>query len=366
MNLNQQLSSKQLLTLSFVSMLSPFLRLIPGSVTDIAGSASWVCAALSILPAALLSLTLTKLLSAFPSGTGLGTIVLQTFGAFGGSLLLSLWALWLIFHSGFLLCSGADRFIATIYPGIQPIIFILVTAAMCFIAAMGTLKSIARASEIFLPLLLFVILLVIFFSLSEVEPTFLLPVTKGQTTSIFKGIPIAAEAVSVVLINTAFLSKFSVPNSKSKSNLLWLLKITVLNVLFCGVCVGSLGKTYVSALAYPFFILARDLSVLSGVERIESLVVGLWLIPDFVLITVEWMIASDLLLQIAGKNNTEKLPVKLIILCASFAVFVAFRIAPDSSQLVRWSEKIVPAIHLGWAYIFIPILFFVSALRKKF
>ena len=129
---------------------------------------------------------------------------------------------------------------------------------------------------------------------------------------------------------------------------------------------GSLGKTYVSALAYPFFILARDLSVLSGVERIESLVVGLWLIPDFVLITVEWMIASDLLLQIAGKNHTEKLPVKLIILCASFAVFVAFRIAPDSSQLVRWSEKIVPAIHLGWAYIVIPILLFVSALRKKF
>ena len=366
MNLNQQLSSKQLLTLSFVSMLSPFLRLIPGSVTDIAGSASWVCAALSILPAALLSLALTKLLSAFPSGTGLGTIVLQTFGSFGGSLLLSLWALWLIFHSGFLLCSGADRFIATIYPGIQPIIFILVTAAMCFIAAMGTLKSIARASELFKPLLLFVILLVIFFSLSEVEPTFLLPVTKGQTTSIFKGIPIAAEAVSVVLINTAFLSKFSVPNSNSKSNLLWLFKITVLNVLFCGVCVGSLGKTYVSALAYPFFILARDLSVLSGVERIESLVVGLWLIPDFILITAELVIASDNLKQLFRQSDEKNSHKIFIFLGAAFSFLVAWRIASDSEAIYLWSDRIIPLIHLFWAYLMIPLLLLTFRIRRKF
>ena len=354
------------MTLSFVSMLSPFLRLLPGSVTDLAGSASWVCAALSILPALLLSFALTKLLSRYPSGTGLAKVILSSFGSFVGSLLLCLWALWLVFHSGFLLRSGADRFIATIYPGIQPTIFILFTAGICLIAALGKIKTIARASEIFQPLLLFVILLVICFSLPQVEPTFLLPVTFSQYPPILKGIPLATEAISVVLVNTAFLSKFLSPDWKYRISFPWLLMITILSVLFCGVCVGNLGQTYVSALAYPFFILARDLSLLSSVERIEALVVGLWLLPDFVLITVEWMIAADILLVVTKKESSDLSRTVWMVIGSAFALSVAFKIAPDNQQLVRWSEKIIPNIHLSWAYLVVPLILFTSTLRKKF
>ena len=364
--MERTISSRQLMTLSFVSMLSPFLRLLPGSVADRAGASGWVSAALSIIPTTLLCLLLSRLVKKFPSGSGLANSVLKTLGRFPGSVVLSLWALWLVFHSGFLLCSGADRFIATIYPGVKPTLFILVTAAICLIAAWGQLKSIARASEIFQPLLLFVILLVIFFSVSEVEPTFLLPVTVSQLPDILSGVPLAAESMSVVLVNAAFLSKFTAPEEKKRSVFPWLIGVTVLSVLLCGVSIGSMGKTYVSALAYPFFILARDLSVLSGVERIESLVVGLWLIPDFVLITVEWMIAADTLLLIIGQQNHEYQRKFWISVSSVFAVLIAFRIAPNSESLTRWSEILIPAIHLSWAYLAIPLICFVSFLRKKF
>lgn len=364
--MKQTLSSRQLMTLSFVSMLSPFLRLIPGSVTDIAGSASWVSAFLSILPTCLLSVLFSAIFSRFPAETGLAKIILQTFGRFFGSLILSLWAIWLLFHSGFLLCSGADRFIATIYPGIQPTLFILVTAAICFIAALGNMKAMGRASEIFGPLLLLVILPIILFSLWDVEITFLLPVTTTQIKNIFKGIPLAAEAVSVVLVNAAFLTKFTDSDFKQKNKLPWLLGVTILCVFFCIVCVGNLGKTYVSALAYPFFILARDLSILSGVERIEALVVGLWFVPDFVLITVELMIATDIFLLITDKQDSIIARNIWIILGISFALLVSFRIAPDSEHLVRWSEKIIPTIHLAWAYIAVPIILLATKLRRKF
>lgn len=364
--MERTISSRQLLTLSFVSMLSPFLRLLPGPVTDQAGSASWVSAALSLVPIFLLSTAMTALLSRFPCGGGLARAVMKTMGRFPGSLILSLWSLWLVFHSGFLLCSGADRFIATIYPGIQPTAFILVTAAICIIAATGQIKAIARTSEIFQPLLLFVILLVVFFSLPEVEPTFLLPVTVSQTKDILFGVPLAAEGISVALVNAAFLSKFTTPEQNARKHLLWLIGITVLSVLFCAVAVGSLGKTYISALAYPFFILARDLSILSGVERIEALVVGLWLLPDFILITVELMIATDTMLLVTKQQESKKYRFVWIILCGAFAIFIAFRIAPDSQSLTQWSEIIIPSIHLGWAYLMVPFILFIATLRKKF
>lgn len=364
--MERTISSRQLMALSFVSMLSPFLRLIPGAVTSVSGSASWVSSALSIIPICLLSAALTAFLRHFPKETGLSAAVLKTMGRFPGSLLLSLWALWLVFHSGFLLCSGADRFIATIYPGVRPTVFIWVTAALCVIAALGTVKSIARASEIFRPLLLFVILLVLLFTIREAEPTFLLPVTTRQTSEILKGIPLAAEAASVILVNAAFLAKSITPDNTPHKRIPWLLGVTILAVLFCITAVGSLGETYVSALSYPFFIMARDLSILSGVERIEALVVGLWLLPDFVLISVELMIAADTMLLITNRQDTQNARTAWVLIGSGISVFIAFHIAPDSQSLVRWSEKIIPAIHLGWAYVVVPFLLLISKLRKKF
>lgn len=364
--MERNISSGQLMALSFVSMLSPFLRLIPGAVTSVAGSASWVSSAFSIVPIFLLSAAITALLKRFPNGTGLAKAVLKTLGRFPGSLILSLWSLWLVFHSGFLLCSGADRFIATIYPGIKPDIFIWVTAGLCVVAALGQVKTMVRASEIFRPLLLFVILLVLLFTIQKTEPTFLLPVTQSQTSDILKGIPLAAEAASVILINSAFLAGYLIPEPNPRSRTPWLIGVSVLSVLLCITSVGSLGKTYVSALSYPFFIMARDLSVLSGVERIEALVVGLWLLPDFVLITIELMIVADTMLLITNRQDTQNARTAWVLIGSGIAVFIAFHIAPDSQSLLRWSEKIIPAIHLGWAYLVIPFILIISMLRKKF
>ena len=206
----------------------------------------------------------------------------------------------------------------------------------------------------------------LFFTIGETEPTFLLPVTGRQAYDILKGVPLAAEAASVILINSAFLSKYIAPEPNPHSRTPWLIGVTLLSVLFCVTAVGSLGATYVSALSYPFFIMARDLSILSGVERIEALVVGLWLLPDFVLITVELMIAADTMLLVTKPNNAKKSRSVWILIGAGIAVFFAFRLAPNSEQLVRWSEKIIPAIHLGWAYLAVPFILGVAVLRKKF
>ena len=137
-------------------------------------------------------------------------------------------------------------------------------------------------------------------------------------------------------------------------------------MLLCGISVGSLGKTYTTALKYPFFIMARDLSILSGVERIEALVVGLWLLPDFVLVTLELIIAADNLLLIFNREGNKAAGNITILAAAGFALLVAFRISPDGQQMHRWSDEIIPAIHLAWAYAAIPLLLLIGGLRKKF
>ncbi len=364
--MNSTISSRQLLTLTLVSMLSPFLRLLPGSITAVSGSAAWVSAALAILPASLLVWALSGLGQSVQNGKGLADAVVDALGRFPGSVVLVLWSLWLIFHSGFLLRSGADRFIATIYHGSRPAVFIVLTLLVCVVAAMGTIKPMARVCQIFCPLLLFVIGLVLVFTIQELEPTFLLPITNRQTAQIVRGIPLGVEPVSVVLVNAAFLSKYLDPTAPPKVHRLWLPGICLFGMLFCAVSIGSLGETVTAALPYPFFVMARDLTIVSGVERIEALVVALWLLPDFVLVTVELMVASDNLLLVFGGRKDEKRKNIWLLAGAALIALTAFRIAPNSQSLLEWSDKIIPAIHLGWAYGVIPLLLLISTIRKKF
>ncbi len=236
------------------------------------------------------------------------------------------------------------------------------TAVVCAIAAFGHIKPLARSAELFRPLLLFVIGMVLLFTLEDVEPTFLLPVTWKDFPAVLKGLPLAAEAVSVALVTMGFLARYTETDTKPRSLIPWLLGVTVLNVLLCAVSVGSLGKTYTTALAYPFFIIARDLSVFSGVERIEALVVGLWLLPDFILITLELVIAADNMKQIF-RTEHSKFPITAAAACA---LLIAFRISPNGQNMHRWSDEIIPAIHLAWAYGVIPLVLLIGGLRKKF
>ncbi len=360
------ISFRQLRILCFVAMLSPFLRLLPASVTAHAGSAAWVSSLLSIFPALLLTAMLTLLLKGFPQGQGISDILPRILGRFAGKSLLFLWSVWLVFHSGFLLRSGADRFIATIYPTAKPAFFVVFTAIACTIAAFGHIKPMARSAELFRLLLLFVIFTVLIFTLEDVEPTFLLPVTREDASKIAKGIPLAAEAVSVALVTMGFLGRYTAPDSKSHSLIPWLVGVTVLNVLLCAISVGSLGKTYTIALEYPFFIMARDLSIFSGVERIEALVVGLWLVPDFVLITLELIIAADNLLLIFDRTDSKPASRFFLLISAAFALLIAFRISPDGQNMHRWCDEIIPAVHLIWAYAVIPLVLLIGGLRKKF
>ena len=364
--MNKEISFRQLRILCFVAMLSPFLRLLPASVTAHAGAAAWVSSIFSLLPALLLTAMLSLLLKSFPQGQGISNVLPRILGPFSGKCLLFLWSVWLVFHSGFLLRSGADRFIATIYPTAKPAFFIVITAMACTVAAFGHIRPLARSAELFRPLLLFVIFLVLFFSVEDVEPTFLLPVTWEDAPAILKGIPLAAEAVSVALVTMGFLARYTRSDANPHSLIPWLVGVTALNVLLCAISVGSLGKTYTTALGYPFFIMARDLSVFSGVERIEALVVGLWLLPDFVLITLELIIASDNLLRIFVPTETKRASSIAVLSAAASALLIALRISPNGQNMHRWSDEIIPAIHLVWAYGVIPLLLLIGGLRKKF
>ena len=364
--MNRRISSNQLVSLCFVAMLCPFFRLIPGSAAQMAGKAAWLSVALSGIPALALSCILSHFLSGFAKGTGLGEAVLRALGPTGGRILLLIWCLWLLFHCSFVACSGADRFIATIYPNTGPQLFIVLMLLICAIASTGTVTPLARASQIFRPLLLGVILLVLGFSLNDVHPSCVFPIFRPDGWKALQAIPLAAESVSVVLISAAFLAGNLRPDAEAGKKWPFLLGVTLLGVAVCLITIGNLGQKQTAQEDYPFFILLRDLRLFTGVERVDALVVALWLLPDFLLISMELVMLRDCLLLVVPEDWGPGLQKLLPWLCLGLTLVISLSIAPGKDSLHRWGNGLIPYTQLLWAYGVYPVVWLVSLFRKKF
>lgn len=370
--MERPISRRQTLTLAFLAMLSPYLRLLPGRVTELSGRAAWLCPLAAFPALAVLVWLLDRALQGAQPGEGMAGQILRVCGkGVGGGMLLA-WTGWILFHAGFLLRSGADRFIATIFPDSEPWLFIAVMVLLTLLAAMGTVKALARATEIFYPLMVIVLLVVIAFALPNIHWDYLLPVTARDTVPILKGALVSMNSMCLALLYAAFLRGHEDTDASwSRSFIKWLVPVCLLGTAVCVVTIGVFGAVTTGQLAYPFFIMVRDVSVFNTVERIEALVVGLWLLPDFVLVTVEVLIASENLMLLFGGEKQEGRAVywtgggKYVWLCTAAAAVSAVLIAHDTQELDLWSDTIMPAVNLTLAFVVPLLVLAVEKLRKQ-
>lgn len=366
----RMLSRRQTLALMFVAMLSPFLRLIPRQVALFAGRASWLAPVLAFFPLLALVLVLERLLKAAP-GQGLAAVSCKILGRGLGKAALVVWSLWLCFHAGFLLRSGADRFIGTIFPDSEPWIFVGVMAVLVLIAGLGSVKTLARSAEIFRPLLAVVLVAVLLLALSEVHWEYVLPVAAKDLWPAAKGGVMVADTMCIVLVFAAFLAGYEssdTPRVKSFARFLGL--GCLLAAAICIVVVGICGATLTARLSYPFFSMVRDLTVFHTVQRFEALVVGLWVLPDFVVVSMELLIAADNLMEVFGGEKIEHAGLswrsgnKFIWLGVLGAVATAVLIARTAKGLALWAFTLVPAVNLALCFGFPVLLFLVGKARK--
>lgn len=365
------LSRRQMLALMFVAMLSPFLRLIPRQVALFAGRTAWVAPLLAFFPLLALAAVLEKLLKAAPKH-GLGEASCQILGGGVGKAALVVWSVWLCFHGGFILRSGADRFIGTIFPDSDAWIFVGVMAVLVLIAGLGSVKTLARSAEIFRPLLAVVLLAVVLLALPEVHWEYELPVMPADVLPSCLGGIMMADTVCVVLVLAAFLAGYESSDTPRLRSFGGFLVLTcVLASAICAVVVGVCGVTLTTQLSHPFFSMVRDITVFQTVQRFEALVVGLWVLPDFVLVTMELLIAADNLMLVFGGEKIEhgglswRSGNKFIWLGVLAAVATAIWIARTADQLALWAFTLIPAVNLTFCFGYPAVLFAVGKARKR-
>lgn len=374
MNSKHVYNWRQLIALAFVALLSPSLRLFPAGSVQLAGRAAWLSAPAAGLLMLLYLRFLCLFLGARREREGLAELTLRALGQKAGRAALVLIPLWLLLYAGFVLRSGADRFITTIFPLSSPGVFTVTMGLVSLIAALGSARSLVRVARLALPALLGILLLILAFALFKVEKLNLLPVTVADTGPVLLGTLPVIDVLSAVCYLICFLAG-PAPKEEGpfRSGAKALLGTCLLLTALCVAVVGSFGAELTGRLTRPFFSLVRNLVFFNSLERIEALVVTLWVLPDF-LLTSLLLFTAQFCLRLAlgerpayhGEKRLELSGRRWVVwACAAAAIGCGLLIAPDPDSLSFWSEKLIPGLNMLFAFIVLPAIWAAGRLRKK-
>ena len=126
-------------------------------------------------------------------------------------------------------------------------------------------------------------------------------------------------------------------------------------------------------LTRPFFVLVRNLVFFNSVERVEALIVMLWIFPDFLQVSLLLHAAQYSLRLIIGKDARYRSKSVfdmgegryMIWLCFAAVLATALLIAPDSVSMNLWSQRIIPIINLCYAFVVLPLVYIIICKKKS-
>ena len=194
--MQEQYNTRQLLSLGAVIALTPALRLFPTQAASIAGRAGWL-APLAALPLALVwARAMALLTGTMQPGEQLPDLLLRLGGKRLGKPALALFAAWCLTYAAFVLRSGADRLVGTVYPGASPALFSQLMGLTALLAALSTPRSLARIGRMLLPLLFGVLGLLLFFALLSVDFHNLFPLSPSDLWPVAKTAPVPLDIVA--------------------------------------------------------------------------------------------------------------------------------------------------------------------------
>lgn len=248
---------------------------IPGFLIEVGGPAAWQAGVVMTITGLLLLLPVGALARRFP-GQGLPEIAETVGGPYLGSIFTLYVLAWLFATTANSLRNLTEVYIGTILPNTPPSVLTMVALACMGYASYRGLESIGRATQVFLPVILAGILIVLVFSLPRLQLSRLYPfwghglvytVTGG---AFYSGL--VAEAVVVLTL------AYSLRDAKfvRRASMLGVILFGVLAILTCAILVMVFGAPDAAQQPFPLFNLSQLVYLGRFMQRTEALMVMFW------------------------------------------------------------------------------------------
>ena len=355
------ITMRQLLSVVFAALLSPAIRVLPGGIAQAAGEAGWLAPLLALPIALVLCWVLFQLLSSLPPGAGLAEACPLVLGKTGGKLALALCLLWGLLQLSVTVRMCAQRFLITGYRNRPVIFYIVVLLAAALWIARGKLAALGRAGEVFHAILAVTLGVVLLLAAFRMKPENLFPIW-------VEDLPDAGAAVAPVLslfgyaVPGAFLAGGLKRQDKNRSGAFrWTVWLCLLLSVLLLVALGCLGPDLIARVEQPFFVMVKGIGVQGAFQRVESVVMALWVLSDLMLIGLLVFSACAVCRVLFGlkRAQTAALPVAAAALAGGVFLF------QDAFAVERFADGALAAGNLIFAFCFPIFLLTVRKIRGK-
>lgn len=329
-----------------VGLLSPMIRVLPRQTVTEADATGWM-AALVALPVLLLIIgCMYWAIERLPGEKGLGELFTCGFGHVVGRAVCGVYFLWALFSLSVALRLYGERLMTTAYRGTSLFLFLLALLALELWISHGKLDAFARMARIFSYVLANTLVLVMVFSLPNVEVRNLLPIWFDDAPgAVRSALPALANMGTGVFL--FFLSgRVTRREKKPQETMWWTAGFCVLLSMLSAIIIGSFGAKLVMRMQVPFFSLAKGIRISGAMDRVESIVVAVWVLTDVVFIGLLIRIACTAGRVAFRLESGQRLATPIL-----FAAFPsAFLVAENTFALNRVSDGILEVGNLILAY----------------
>lgn len=328
----------------------------PGVLVEVGGPAAWQAAVVMTATGLLLLLPMGALARRFP-GQGLAEISETVSGPYLGSLFTLYVLAWLFVSTATSIRNLTEVYIGTILPNTPPSVLTIIAVACMAYGSYRGLESIGRATQVFLPVILAGIVIVLLFSMPRLQVSRLYPfwghgLIYSVTGGAFYG-GIVAEGVIVLML------AYSLRDARDvrRAGMMGVALFGVLSALTCAVLVMVFGAPDAAQQPFPLFNLSQLVYLGRFMQRTEALMVMFWFFNMAVRLIV---LFHALVVNMTGLlrlpyHRPIIFPMALLLLVMSLLpedILVVFRITRD------W---LTPG---GLGILFVPTLLLVLALIR--
>ena len=277
---NGRISERQLAYLFFTFLIATGVFYYPQIMVGLAGQDAWITALGATVWGILVALIIVALGRKYPNQT-LTEYIPQIIGRPLGFILSLLYTVWFLSIGSGVVAEFSLFMTTTIMPVTPQVILIITFVAMAFYALHRGLEAFVRVNELFVWIIVIAMLIVVTLPYELMDLRRLLPVGEISAGNLLATSLIAGTWRGEVMLAGMFLPALITMKNTARN-----LSITVVLVglLLMAVEVSSVavfGSHMVGVIELPAFSLARMISVAKVLDRLEALVVVVWILATF-------------------------------------------------------------------------------------
>jgi len=305
---------------------------LPGIIAAEAGRDAWLAPLLSTVPGICLVLIIAALGERFPGQTLMQ--YLQTIlGAWPGKMAGLLYVFFFLHTNSVIIREFGELMVGIVMPRTPLIVFHGIMIFLCAWAIRGGLEVPARIIELTVPPTIIVFIVMILLTAQEMDLNNLLPVLENGLKPVIRSSldPIAWRGEIIIL---AMLLPFLEKPGEGRRCTNWaVIVIGIILAIDAMINTAVLG-TAVAHLTFPTFSLVRDVSVGDFLERIESVLVAVWVIGMFGKITLFYYVAVLGSAQLFNLSDYRPVVLPIGIILAALSIYAVSSLSEISGYIV--------------------------------